>query len=257
MVDALFTDLAQIKEVEAVALGGSRAGKTYDENSDYDVYVYITAPIDDTVRENLLKKHCRTIELGASFWELEDDCVLKDGTDVDIIYRSLDSFVEEVADVVEKHNVRNAYTTCMWHNLITCKVIFDRNGRLCEAKKRFSVPYPAELKNNIITSHMKLLHGSLPAYDRQIKKAAERHDLNSVNHRVAGFLETYFDLIFALNEMTHPGEKKLIKICKSKCKILPRDFEKNINSIFEDMFSDSKKLSDDLYRIVNELFFII
>ena len=37
-------------QVEAIALGGSRAGECYDEKSDYDVYVYITSPIREETR---------------------------------------------------------------------------------------------------------------------------------------------------------------------------------------------------------------
>ena len=32
--------LQQMKETEALVLGGSRACNSYDENSDYDLYVY-------------------------------------------------------------------------------------------------------------------------------------------------------------------------------------------------------------------------
>ena len=32
-------------EVEAITLGGSRATGDNDEKSDYDVYVYVTAPV--------------------------------------------------------------------------------------------------------------------------------------------------------------------------------------------------------------------
>lgn len=257
MMEQLFKDLSELNEVEAIALGGSRVGRDYDEKSDYDVYVYVSSPIDETIRKTILKKYCREIETGNCFWEEEDNCVLNDGTDIDILYRNLDSFTSEVAEVVEKFTPKNAYTTCMWHNLNTCKIIFDRCGNLQKAKERFNVPYPAELKNNIINHHMKLLHGSLPAYDKQIAKAASRGDLNSVNHRVACFMETYFDLIFALNERTNPGEKRLVKTCKKQCKILPKEFEENIERVFNDMFSDSGKLKDDLYRIINELIFLI
>ena len=32
MVELLFKELSELKEVEAIALGGSRAGENYDEN---------------------------------------------------------------------------------------------------------------------------------------------------------------------------------------------------------------------------------
>ena len=43
MVNKLFSEFADLEQVEAIALGGSRAGECYDEKSDYDVYVYITS----------------------------------------------------------------------------------------------------------------------------------------------------------------------------------------------------------------------
>ena len=45
MPEKLFEELAQLKQVEAVVLGGSRAGEHYDQDSDYDVYVYLKDPI--------------------------------------------------------------------------------------------------------------------------------------------------------------------------------------------------------------------
>ena len=39
MVNRLFDELAALPAVEAIALGGSRAGTDYDEKSDYDVYL--------------------------------------------------------------------------------------------------------------------------------------------------------------------------------------------------------------------------
>ena len=40
MIDRLFNELCALDEVEALALGGSRAGAHYDQASDYDVYLY-------------------------------------------------------------------------------------------------------------------------------------------------------------------------------------------------------------------------
>ena len=93
---------------------------------------------------------------------------------------------------------------CMWSNLITCKIIYDRNGKLTRAKERFNVKYPIELKQNIIKRNMRLLHNSMPSYNHQILKAVSRNDKVNLGNRVTAFMDSYFDVIFALNEITHP-----------------------------------------------------
>jgi len=253
MINKLFEELAALPEVEAIALGGSRAGDVYDETSDYDIYLYCTAPVDESVRRALLSRHCRYMEIGNHFWELEDNATLNNGVDIDILYRNLDDFTADVASVVEQHQPRNGYTTCMWHNLNTCRVVYDRDGRLQKAKDRFRVPYPPELKNAILARNRKLLHGTLPAYELQIKKAAGRNDLVSLNHRTAAFLESYFDILFALNEQTHPGEKRLIPLAKANCPRLPAHFEENLHALFSHLFCDSPAACADLSRILDEL----
>ncbi len=253
MVEKLFEELSNIPQVEAIALGGSRAGENFDEKSDYDVYLYCTGSIDDSVRKEILEKYCSYIELSNHFWELEDNCTLKNGVDIDILYRNLDDFTADVASVVEEYGARTGYTTCMWHNLVTCKIICDKNGRLQLVKNRFSVPYPQELKKNIIEKNMSLLSGMLPSYDGQINKANNRRDRVSVNHRTAAFMESYFDVLFALNELTHPGEKRLVELCKKNCKILPKNFEENIDKLFADLFTNPQAVSAHIGEIVSEL----
>lgn len=100
---------------------------------------------------------------------------------------------------------------------------------------------------------MKLLHDSLPAFDRQILKASARGDLNSVNHRISEFMASYFDIIFALNELTHPGEKRLVSLAVNQCNILPSNFEENINKLFNSMFNDSDTLKETLNEMIAEL----
>lgn len=253
MIDKLFQELSQNPEVEAIALGGSRAGDSYDEKSDYDVYVYCTKLIPEEKRKKLLAPFCNTMEIGNHFWEYEDNCILNNNIDIDILYRNLDEFLAGISEVVQNYQAHNGYTTCMWHNLKTCRIVYDRNGHLKAAKDKYSVAYPLQLKNNIIERNMKLLRHSLPAYENQIKKAVGRCDLVSINHRVTEFMASYFDVIFARNELTHPGEKRLVALCVKNCRILPDNFENNINTLFQDMFTAPDKISADLDILVNEL----
>ena len=250
-VEKLFRELGNLPEVEAIALGGSRATGRQDETSDYDVYVYITEPVAASVRKDILDKYCGYTEIGNSFWELEDDVTLLDGVDMDIIYRNLDDFRKTVESVVVQGNAGNGYTTCMWHNLITSRIVFDKNGKLTALQEKYKIPYPQKLKENIISNNMKLLSGMLPSFDMQIKKAENRGDLVSVNHRVTEFLASYFDIIFALNEMTHPGEKRMQSICSKECRILPEKFDENLNRLFAGMFRED--ISPVICEMVEEM----
>ena len=249
MVNQLFTAFKALPQVEAIALGGSRAGDHFDEKSDYDIYLYITSPIPENIRQEIFASCCSCVEIGNHFWEYEDNGTLLDGIDFDILYRDLNDFTAGVASVVEQYEAHNGYTTCMWHNLRTCKILYDRDGRLTAAQQRFLVPYPPALKANIIERNHKLLTGSFPCYQDQIKKAAARGDLVSINHRVAAFLESYFDILFALNERTHPGEKRLIKLCLEQCPILPDHFEKNLTALLQ----GNENVNDVIQRMISEL----
>ena len=253
MLSELFRDLSALPQVEAIALGGSRAGETYDEASDYDVYLYCTAPIDVETRRSILSRYCFLTELGNHFWEYEDNCTLKNGIDIDILWRDLDDFTAGVAVVVEEFRPSNCYTTCMWHNLRTCKILYDRAGRLKAAKDRFDVPYPEKLKRNIVERSLKLLRGTMPAFDGQIEKAVRRGDRVSINHRVTEFLASYFDILFALNGQTHPGEKRLVSLCRECCPVLPEGFRENLDALFTHMGADHHQVPVDIRRIVAEL----
>lgn len=219
MVEQLFKELSLLEEVEAIALGGSRAGVNYDEKSDYDVYLYVTSPVSEEKRKNILQKFCSYMEIGNSFWEYEDNCVLNNGIEIDILYRDMEDFMKGIQRVVVECQPSNSYTTCMWHNLITCKILYDKNGKLEKYKNKYSIPYP-----------------------KQIKKAILRKDFVSINHRITEFLASYFDLLFAINEITHPGEKRLVQLCKKQCKILPKNFEENLNLLFSYMYLEEKNI---------------
>lgn len=251
-IKELISDISKLEQVEAIALAGSRATGLSDKNSDYDVYVYCNGEINSIVRKNILQKYCSYIEIENRYWELEDDCLLNIGIVIELIYRDLESFDKSIQSVVINNNANNGYTTCMWNNLINCKVLFDRNGKLEALKKKYDVPYPEALRKNIINKNLELLFGHIPSFSDQINKASKRGDIVSVNHRTTEFLASYFDLVFAYNKITHPGEKRMLENCLTKCDSLPNDFEKNINSLLRSMF-DKDVLADTINRIIKEI----
>ncbi|MDE7293625.1 MAG: DUF4037 domain-containing protein [Oscillospiraceae bacterium] len=259
LAEEIFKALENMSEIEACALGGSRAAGRADGNSDYDVYLYVTGEIPEKVRSEAFSGMCSVMEIGNRFWEYEDNLILSDGTPMDIIYRNLDDFAEGISRVCDEFAPGNGYTTCMWHNLLNSRIVFDRSGRYTALQKKYDIPYPERLAENIISRNMRLLKDSLPNYPDQIKKAALRGDINSVNHRTAEFMASYFDVIFALNRKTHPGEKKLVNISLAECGILPADFENNIHELFKSISNSPEKtagiaaaMADELKKTVNE-----
>ena len=67
MIELFLTKLAELDEVEAIALGGSRAGENFDEKSDYDIYLYCTAPVPVTRREEIYTEYCSYVEMDNHF----------------------------------------------------------------------------------------------------------------------------------------------------------------------------------------------
>lgn len=251
--EKLWNAFSQMEEVEAIVLGGSRAGEVYDEKSDYDLYIYCTTVPAEAKRREVLQRCCQYMEMGNHFWELEDDCTLSDGIDIDILYRNIEYFSNDVVSVVEQHYAHNGYTTCMWHNLLHSKILYDKDGKFEAMQKRFQVAYPLQLQQNIIQQNMKLLTKHLPSYDKQIQKAIKRGDLPSINHRTAAFLESYFDIIFAMNQLTHPGEKRMLEYAKTHAHILPDKFEEHIKKLFTVLFTDSEQVPQILQDMIEEL----
>ena len=45
----------------------------------------------------------------------------------------------------------------------------------------------------------------------------------SVNHRLAAWVASYVDILFAVNRVLHPGEKRIVEFLAHECTILPAD----------------------------------
>lgn len=258
MVQDIFNEYARFPQVRAMAIGGSRAVKRNDEFSDYDVYVYSTEPVPAEQRRVVLEKYCDNMALDHCYREHEDVCIMEDGIELNIIYCNLEEFLADVDRVVAKHNVLDGCTTGMWHNLMTGRIAYDKGGLLAAAKEKYRVPYPQELKNNIISHHMNLIKYGIPSFMSQIEKAMKRGDMVNINQSVSRFLASYFDILFALNEKLHPGEKRLVQVCIEECGILPARFELHIRLLLNSMFKDPATISvvevmvSELEKVIGE-----
>ncbi|WP_417067408.1 hypothetical protein [Niveibacterium terrae] len=207
----LVAALAALPEVEAVMLGGSRAAGCGDARSDYDVYVYLSAPLALDVRRATLAPHLGDMEWDNRYWECEDDGELADRTEIELIYRSREFIEAQLDAVLLRHEAGTGYTSCLWASVATSLILFDRSGWGAALLACSRCPYPRPLAEAIVRKNFPLLADARPAYAHQIAKALARGDAPSVNHRVAALLASWFDLVFAVNERPHPGEKRLLE----------------------------------------------
>jgi ribonuclease HI len=240
-------------EVEAVLLAGSRGtGGSPDPHSDWDLYVYLSSPLDPEVRRALLAPRSTLLEVGNQFWETEDDGELNDGTAFELIYRDLDGFGAQVARVVEGAEASTGYSTCFWHNLKASRILFDRTGRAAALQVRFDVAYPAALQRAVVAKNWPLLTKAVPNYRDQTAKAVKRGDWVSAQHRTAAFLASAFDLVFAANGLTHPGEKKLAAL-SAALPALPSDWNNLLAAVDRAGWGTKATLPESLDRLAGAL----
>lgn len=246
--NAIIDEFKQFPQVRAIAIAGSKKANTADKKSDIDVDIIVDGEIPVEERLKLVKKYSSNYEVGGEYFGPDDEFFVdKMGQQLDVVYADKNWMEDNVKNVWQNHNPSNGYTTCFLFTLKNCESICDKDGWLAGIKKQLATPYPQELKENIIKRNMMLLKDKpFASYYEQIKNAIGRNDYNSVNHRIAAFMASYFDILFANNEMLHPGEKKLVKYAKQNCKVLPEKFEENINSLLTQPNDKTLQILDDM-----------
>ena len=252
MINEIINEYKTFSQVRAVAIGGSGTAKTFDEMSDIDVYVFVEHDIPVQLRQALVKKYSTKYEVGGEYFGPGDEYLVdKLGKQLDVMYWNVNWFEDIVTNVWEKHYPSNGYTTCFLYTLKNFDIRHDSLNWLKNLQEKLKSPYPKELQNNIIKRNMNLMKDKpFASYYEQIEKAVKRCDENSINHRISAFMASYFDVLFAKNELLHPGEKRLVQFALNNCKILPKNFEENISKLFN--AQNGEKL-DILETIVENL----
>jgi predicted nucleotidyltransferase len=222
-------------EVEAVAWSGSWAAGLGSAGSDIDLYVYSAGGVPAEARMEIAARIAAgdpPAEIDNRFWETGDEWRdAASGIWVDIMYRSPAWVEDELARVLDRHEASVGYSTAVWHNVRTARILFDRRGWLHELVERANSPYPEPLRQAIIAKNLPLLRRIHSSYLTQIEAAIRRADVVAINHRIAAFLASVFDILFAVNRVTHPGEKRLLDHVKTSCARQPTDFTERVTEI--------------------------
>ncbi len=242
-------------QVEAVAVGGSLASQVADAASDIDLYVYTTSVIPLPAREALVaQRGARRADMNLQFWDLGDEWIDgPTGIEVDVIYWDTAWITEQIDRVLVHHQASVGYTTCFWNTVRNSLSLYDRDGWFARLQTRCQCPYPEPLRRAIIAKNYAVLRDVIPAYLHQIEKALQRRDLVSVNHRVAALLASYFDVLFALNAMLHPGEKRLLEIAAERCAKHPPAMREQVEDVLGLAATGDMALIQVVNRLIDDL----
>jgi hypothetical protein len=232
-VQRLVERFSQLPEVEAIAIAGSQTTGQANASSDIDLYIYPSADISPEERLAIGHEFSPQAMLNDYWgpglvWHDEASQI-----DMDLMF-FLTSWMEDwVRQPLENYQAKLGYTTSFCHTVAVSDILFDRNNWFHDLQQLVQQPYPQQLADNIIQHNYPVLRDMLFSYEVQIESALKRQDTAMVVAKVSEFLASYFDIVFALNAMYHPGEKRMMTILEAKGEHLPHNMRPNITALLK------------------------
>jgi hypothetical protein len=243
---------SELGYVEAVVLAGSVAGGTSDSHSDYDLYVYSRQPVNVAFRDSLLRPRAQRLDLHRAFWEDEDAWIEHGGIEFQIMYRSCAWTEGELSARLERCEALLGYTTAICYSIERSRTLWDRSGWFARMQRRLRNGYPQQLARAVVQRNLPVLGAIISSYEQQIQAAFLRQDLVSLNHRVAAWLSSYFDILFAANRQFHPGEKRLL-VHLEQLPSAPESVIEDVRTICAVAGSLERCVADDLFLVRRRL----
>jgi len=241
-------------QVEAITMAGSQTNGIADSSSDIDLDVYLRTELPLDIRTQIATIEAKRTEVNNRFWEPGDEWIdAGSGVHIDVLFRNKQWIEDQLERVLQRHEASVGYTTCFWHNVLSSRVLYDQDGWFGALQQRAQQPYPEQLRRAIVTKNHPILRRNLSAYRHQIELAVARDDLISVNHRVAAFLSSYFDILFAINRLPHPGEKRLVKIVEERCSHIPVSFRQHIDALLHAAALSNHQVASQVELLVDGL----
>jgi hypothetical protein len=253
LAQSIAESFAGLPQVEAVGMAGSITSGNADPGSDIDLYVYITGQIPVATRAHLIGQRAGRAEVDNHFWEAGDEWIeAASGIAVDLMYRDPTWIEQQMERVLHQHQASVGYSTSLWHNVRYSVALFDRNGWFSRLQQLANQPYPEELRRAIVAKNHPILRDNISSYLHQLEKAMQRGDLVSANHRVAAFLASYFDILFAVNRQTNPGEKRLLNLA-ARCEKTPPQMVEHVQALLQGACAAESQLTQHAEELVDGL----
>ncbi len=222
---------AALPQVRAIALAGSQATSQAGAASDYDIYIYSDGDLPVELRLTIGQEFSPNAQI-VDFWgagmEWDDP---ETDAHIDTVYFDVQWMEDQIERVMVRCEPSLGYSTCFLHTVCVSRPLYDPHGWLVNLQQHARQPYPDELAQRIIALNLPVLRDSFSSYRSQLAKAASRGDMVSLNHRVAAFLASIFDILFAINKTPHPGEKRLLDLAEHLCPVRPASLRADVEAL--------------------------
>ncbi|MCE1247930.1 MAG: hypothetical protein LWY06_14905 [Firmicutes bacterium] len=196
------------------------------------LYIYSENPLSEEIRNEIADRYCESYEIGKcpddviDFWHLKTS-----GKELKLYFRSPMWLMGELRSILVNYEAKSGFTTCKWHNLMHSNAVFDPIEWFEDLKKSSDVPYPEGLRSAILRRNFYRLFGCRNSSFGKLRQAVGKSDHTDACIAVSEILSSYFDILFAFNQTTHPGEHNMPEKAKEMCEKLPEHFEEDIKSL--------------------------
>jgi hypothetical protein len=217
LLPTLVATLSDLPGIVAVALGGSARSGFADVHSDLDLHVYwqppLAAPEQRTARLATIAD-AGSVRVGVQSWGLEDHLRI-DGRLVELVYLHWGDTLAEIDRAYDSGLNSESYATAFLYTAAHDQILHDPHGGLATIQARLR-SYPAATYRVLLERQPALLR----FYTRQLGVAQARGDLLFAQQRRYTIQMVFFNLLFALNQQYHPGEKRLLTHLQ-RCSLQP------------------------------------
>jgi hypothetical protein len=210
--------VSAITGVVALSLGGSSGSKLSDHESDLDVYVFWMPPLPSSAERSAQLAAVAddgSLRVDVHSWGLEDHLHVG-GTKIELVYTHLGDLQAHIERAYGEGLRDEGYTTSLLHTVASGQPLHDPGGVLTAIRARLRAEFPDPTRRYVLRYHPPLLR----FYLAHIAQAQRRGDLLFVQHRRYTVQMMFFNMLFALNRVYNPGEKRLLTHV-DRCAIQP------------------------------------
>ena len=254
---------SELPNVKGIVCFGSYALGTFDEHSDFDLYVFCQPEIIPTAeRQDALRKiegvsdlHMDEVEFGwDNQWCPWGDKFRLGGILFDVAFNTVEWIRTVVRKVTEEGATSIPELTFRPYTMLgllkTSIVLYDPEGIIQKLNSILS-PYPARLKKVLIADNLRIIKDSLEELHDYVRRDIGNTAFHFHFQRTNDSLS---QLLFALNECYNPATKRLEEAYR-ELTILPDDFLYRYKKILETPLTTDgrKKVVREFQAFVDEI----